>query len=579
MKEFKHICENIRNYRWKSVYFSYFCNIFLCVFVIFIIYNIILCAHNTMQTNKDLEYYSKDIFVRAANNLDRVNEEVNRVFIDYVMDPDVKKFMLRNINKGNGNFDTSDVMPIQDKIRKSVSTGYVAKNIYILSFKNDYVLTNTGGGNKEKYKDAQWLKRYSETGERYYTFQDEISKNVFYVWYDDDGGIIAIELLKDSLSSAIHIEGLEVPVEISVANAAGDIIYADNTEYQIYDKEDIVKQMERKADEILVSIGKSYIDLSKKADTEYDFIYFLRISKNSVKEKFSDMLKIIILGGIVMFVLLIVMSLYFTTKMYNNIASIESLFSGVSKDVLGINEISYITQHINSIISSEKNGSQNSAENLKTLKKSKQIALQAQINPHFICNTLQMVNLLIMNTVKGDCKATRIISLLWDLISMSFDTKSAVIPITQEIEHVRKYIEIQNIYHDGKVRFSVDLQKGTENLNVVRMIMQPIVENSIAYAMNEKNGIDVSVTALKDDERLKIVISDNGNGMSAERLEEVRQALCSDSLPESSHIGLCNVNQRIQLIFGSEYGLSVKSAENKGTDVIIIMPETEGQNA
>lgn len=203
-------------------------------------------------------------------------------------------------------------------------------------------------------------------------------------------------------------------------------------------------------------------------------------------------------------------------------------------------------------------------------RKSELDALQSQINPHFLYNTLDSIVWMITGEKYDD--AVFMITQLASLFRISLSRGKTIISIEDELKHARNYMNIQKVRY--KNAFEVDFQMEPEILQccTVKLVMQPILENAIYYGMEYMDGEGaILVTGRLEGEDIRIEISDNGLGMPE---ETVAQLLTENRREHTrgSGVGLINVHNRIQLRFGVQYGLEIQSFPDEGTTVCIHIP-------
>ena len=203
-------------------------------------------------------------------------------------------------------------------------------------------------------------------------------------------------------------------------------------------------------------------------------------------------------------------------------------------------------------------------------RKSEMDALQSQINPHFLYNALESLTWMV-EAEKND-EAVFMISQLAKLFRISLSKGRTVIPIKDELQHAESYMNIQKIRYKNK--FSVDFQvdPALYEYCTVKLILQPILENAINYGVREMDDCgEIVVRGKMEAGNLILSVEDNGLGMSEEEVEFV----LTDSNRIHKHgsgVGLVNVNNRIKILFGKEYGLLVESEPDEGTRVSIRIP-------
>lgn len=196
--------------------------------------------------------------------------------------------------------------------------------------------------------------------------------------------------------------------------------------------------------------------------------------------------------------------------------------------------------------------------------------LQSQINPHFLYNTLKTVQYMVH---VQDPRAERMVKLLIHLFRTGISKGERLVTVKEEMKHVATYLEIQQIRFSDKFKVDIRIQPGTERLCLLKLTLQPIVENAIYHGLEllDRPGmLHIRVTV---QEGLEVCIEDNGNGMPPEKLEAIRKQLEEGGQAQS--IGLFNVHERIRLFFGPEYGVSVDSRLQEGTRVTLRFPRRE----
>jgi two-component system, sensor histidine kinase YesM len=204
--------------------------------------------------------------------------------------------------------------------------------------------------------------------------------------------------------------------------------------------------------------------------------------------------------------------------------------------------------------------------------------LQEQIKPHFLYNTLDTIHWMAQD--HGAADIVQIVSALTSLFRIALSKGKEMISLSDELEHVRSYLIIQKLRYEDKFDFSLCVQDEMLSFMVLKLTLQPIVENAIYHGIKERRGHGtIRVDALRRDGALVVRVCDDGVGMSSEKLEAVR-ALLTQAPAESSHktgYGISNVNERIQLSFGKDYGLRFQSAPGVGTTVEILHPLIPGE--
>lgn len=202
--------------------------------------------------------------------------------------------------------------------------------------------------------------------------------------------------------------------------------------------------------------------------------------------------------------------------------------------------------------------------------------LQAQINPHFIFNTLQVIE-----SMAIVCQVPQIETMSYNLaklIRYSISGDSRVISVKEELSSVNSYLEIQKSRYGDRLEYEIKSDIGAENWYAVKMVLQPIVENCILHGFDENSRPGkIMLTCTQDAQNIYIHISDNGIGMSQEQTQALLQKINEKTQVSSTagqkghHIGLQNINQRLKMYYGEAYGLQIDSKQNEGTTVTVTL--------
>lgn len=204
-------------------------------------------------------------------------------------------------------------------------------------------------------------------------------------------------------------------------------------------------------------------------------------------------------------------------------------------------------------------------------RKSEFDTLQSQINPHFLYNTLDIIVWMIENERKSE--AVKVVTALARFFRISLSKGKSIIPMQDELEHVRNYLMIQHMRFKNKFFYTIEADEEVLQLASLKLMLQPLVENAIYHGMEFMDGDgEIHIRAVRKEEKLVVSIQDNGLGMTE---EQVKRLFVPDGhVPSNkgSGIGVRNVNERIKLYFGENYGLDIDSEPDEGTTIWIYLP-------
>jgi two-component system sensor histidine kinase YesM len=209
----------------------------------------------------------------------------------------------------------------------------------------------------------------------------------------------------------------------------------------------------------------------------------------------------------------------------------------------------------------------------ENLKKAELRALQAQINPHFLYNTLDTI--IWMAEANRPAQVVELVRALSRFFRITLSKGKDWITVGEEIEHISSYLTIQKIRYRDILDYVIDVDPEVLDATMLKLTLQPLVENALYHGIkNKRSGGVITVRGRRwDDGHLLVEVSDNGIGMTAEKVAQLRAALANEGLAaRESGFGLCNVHQRVKLYYGKQYGLTVESEYGQGTRVLLDIP-------
>lgn len=198
-------------------------------------------------------------------------------------------------------------------------------------------------------------------------------------------------------------------------------------------------------------------------------------------------------------------------------------------------------------------------------------ALQSKINPHFLYNALQTIHSLAVLERHEDVET--VTASLGEMLEYLVYEKDGQVYFQQELDYINSYTKIQQIRYSDSFSISMNITEEARRCVIHKLLIQPIVENAINHGLVDKENGELLISAWVGEEVLQIVVRDNGAGMDEQTLERLMKHVRSENR-ESKHksIGLPNIQERLVLKYGSQYGISIKSEPDEGTEVIVRMP-------
>lgn len=235
-------------------------------------------------------------------------------------------------------------------------------------------------------------------------------------------------------------------------------------------------------------------------------------------------------------------------------------------------EFQEIADHINSMMADINELNRKNIE-LAQLNSNAQIAeLEARFHPHFIYNTLENIRFAVL--MKEPQRADEMLRLLTALLRYSSDSSRQMVPLGEDMEKLRDYLEIMRFRHEGCFSYRMEIEDTVRDILVPKLLIQPVVENSIKYGYRRKSSLQVVVRAGIEGEELCITVWDDGAGIEPDRLTQLRQDLDAPQ-PDQRISGLMSISRRIRLMYGEGSGISVDSRYPEETCVTLRMKRSE----
>ncbi len=285
---------------------------------------------------------------------------------------------------------------------------------------------------------------------------------------------------------------------------------------------------------------------------------------------------ILLLIGVILIFLDTLVFHNFTSPVYRLLQTMETFGKGnynVRAQEEGIGELKNVSIYFNIMADKLQEQMEEIRRNEREKQKMEKKLLQSQINPHFLYNTLDSIIWMIRSEEYDG--AGEMVSLLAKFFRTSLSQGKDMIPLEKELEHATSYLAIQNIRFKDKFEFHVDADQELLKYFCPKLSIQPLLENAIYHGMEGmyEDG-EIEIRVYEKDGDIKIDVSDNGPGMTQEKIDYIMHNKVVSSR-RGSGIGVCNVNERIQLIYGKNYGITLSSELDEGTIATITIPKME----
>lgn len=400
-------------------------------------------------------------------------------------------------------------------------------------------------------------------------------------------GVILIDLSLDSIESIINKARFSPTTGVLLLDDANKVIYANQ---QPYNKQAIDKMI---ADKVINNVNGSF---TTHIENEKYLIVHNTLKVNGwksltltpyieVDEAGNKLLLFNLFLAVVALAIAILISYVFSSRMFEPIQKLKRGIVQVKQgnfnfqlDVPANDELGQLVFSFNSMITQIKTLIFEKYEERIARREAEFKYLQSQINPHFMYNTLQIISG--MASANQVPEISTVSKSLAKMLRYSINLQRSTVAIHEEIDNVICYLEIQKLRFQEFLKYDIYLEDEIYHYYIIKLILQPIVENAIIHGIEAK-GEDgrIQLTGKCSEGELFIEIIDNGVGLTANEIDELMWSINEPEeeagIPrhtEQNNVGLRNINRRIKLIYGNQYGLMIDSAKNEWTRVLIHIP-------
>ena len=479
--------------------------------------------------------------------------------------------------QSNGNTYFDEVMSVSDGI----------KSISLFDLDGNYVSSNSfyaGSKDSELIKNEDWFVS-AKDNPLINSFSRVDSMSRFTL-----SKLISINFGAESaiLNISYSFDGIASMIDEARLGEGGHVFIYDNDYQTVYASDDISEnELNTIKDKVLGTCrynesGNSYfIYISTIPKTRWRVAISTNINdiKSARRRLFinASLFTVVALFAFIVFVILISRQITKPlVRLQQKMAKVENLDFQLKDDtpIGGTKEIVSLNKSYATLMNKIKDLAEKVVAEQKEQNKAELKALQNQINPHFLYNTLDSIIYLIDQNENE--KAQKMIVALSRFFRISISRGKNIISVKNELDHVMYYLEIQKMRFGETFRYQINTTDEVNSYYVIKLILQPIVENAIVHGIGEdqKDCLIIIDSYLKDD-FLCFDVSDNGYGMLPEKVEEIYTSFHDKNIHNG--VGLSNVYQRLRLFYGDKADIKIESALDKGTKIKIVIPREEAK--
>ena len=406
-----------------------------------------------------------------------------------------------------------------------------------------------------------------------------LSRSITSVTKPDICGVFFVDLNYDAISKLCEKISLGNKGYIFVLDGNGSIVYHPQQQliYSGMKQERIAEVMESRESSFLTEDDRLYT-ISRSAKTGWIVVgvsYLSELMKGANKAR-----NLYLIIALLLFAAALLLAYLLSDAITRPITALEKSMKEVEKgnfehaalEVCAENEVGRLSQSFNIMTEEIQNLMEQSRHEQRIKRKYELKALQAQINPHFLYNTLDSI--IWMAEWGKTQEVVQMTSSLARLLRRSISNEREVVTVAEEVEYTQDYLTIQKMRYKDKLEYEILVDQEISQEGIVKLILQPLVENAIYHGIKYKEGKGmIRIRGFRQEDRIVLQVEDDGSGMDEETLTHIFEKHTKDT--KSNGVGLKNVNERLQLYYGTEYGLKYESKIGEGTTATVILPARE----
>jgi two-component system, sensor histidine kinase YesM len=532
----------------------------------------------------DEQIYAKSsqVLMMSSNSIEEKLERVEEVSYEIAVDPDIQRILIEL----QGNVEKYDIyrleQEIEDKLVKYVGSEKYIQSIFLYDSAGREFLAGSSS-NQLKDKDLALNQADKYEGENQWMELD-----------GDNGYLTSVRLIRSyenlsfekigKLLVRVNLDTIVSDLPKPNGDWAGNIVISDR-DHVFYSE----KGMDDLNNNHFVAKNEQGYGI-EKINGERSFVnhfttdfegwtYWSIIPFNKMFSKITAVKYSLVLVFMLMFIILISLGFNFLRRITNPILELAGTMQKVQNGNFNIvnslipskiyeDEVGILYRNFKTMIQRIDELIQENYSKQLLIKETEFKALQSQINPHFLYNTLESINwLAIINKQK---QISSMVEALGNLMRNSINFKEDIITVEEELEIVNSYLTIQKYRFDDRLEFQLGVPSHFMKCRIPKLILQPLLENSFKHAVETSVYTSViKLEAYQEEGKLFIRVEDNGPGIDPLILEKVKEGKVK---PKGTGIGLNNIDNRIKLFTGEEYGLRIENLLGKGTAITVVLP-------
>ncbi|MBD2843870.1 sensor histidine kinase [Paenibacillus sp. IB182496] len=592
----KRFFQSLFNFKFQSLFFRTLVFILLVFILPFVCLSVVIYSYMNAAFEEEITMTNLNGARQVREVIDNVFVEADRLATKLSLQRETEVFLVspHSVHLLDGGIRNIDqTLSMFTMIYNHMDT------IYVYSEVNDWVISNRDSSALSNFEDLTWYGDYAANEEER-SFVVARKKNgkyplylslvrPVYLFQSLKAGAVIVNMDMQRLGRLIQQSARSDSKEWYIVSADGEVYYHEDhdlflTHLALAEAWPSYEELEQEGVSAIREWNGQQSVVSMVASKAHDWIYVSAQPLNLYEEKRRSLVRLLIVFVVIGSAVLFFVSLLIAYRTYAPVNQIMSVARRIdappSLSEQDHNELRYIIRAFEQTEHSKRLMEEELEERMAVLNKAQTAVLQAQITPHFLFNTLEMVKWMAIGLTRAPNAVSDIITALSHLMKISMNSDQYLIPIEEELEHARYYQQVMEKRFVDVLHIQWEIDPAIYRYKMVKLSLQPLLENAFYHGIKPlKRKGRVIVRGWKESGRICFEIEDEGVGMSAQTQAKVNATLAGEPGLSEEHIGIYNVHVRMRLVFGEPYGLSVRSEWGTGTTFLLSLPLLSDERA
>lgn len=561
----------------------------LVLFLLFTLNNMKTLIADSIYQN------SHNILTQTQENMELMMDEINTIQLIYDYDPTISLQLKAALNNKLLSLTELYLLDVANRfLSASVNAKPYIHSVYIYyNDVDDFFISSNASSLAVKIdtsRDFEWLSSYKEKQlegvtdmwvehRKIYLFDSDPGRDVISIYspLKDEDGLIVFNIDPSYIQDTLNQLAVSDSQTLYILDKHNNIISQSG---KVPFRKELLSEMDIDKNLSVVKMESGRFVAHRIVSNQYYWQYISLTPFMDVYRLPINTILLAILAATLAIFFSVYITLHQTRENYSLINNMVTLIEAAEKEQplppltpRSQNVYSYISENILKTFIEQKYLMTQLSEKQYKFKTMELLALQSQINPHFLYNTLENIYWQVIQAMDGPSDTSTMLENLSDILRYSLSSPEKQVTLREELHHTTCYLHLMQIRYEDKFTYDVDVQQGLLDMKVIKLFLQPFIENAIYHGIkNKETQSHLRLRAYSRRGSIILHILDTGSGMSKHQLHQLRDKLKLEK-QDFDHIGVCNTYNRLRLVHSQDLSIRILSKEGQGTCITICIPK------